>query len=125
GFALLQTMNVRFVQSANYRTQATNLAYDLLDQMRTNRYQAAWYTNASFAAGTVPRANCSRPTGTIAVSDNVTRWQCQVVKTLGDRATANVSVVDGLVTVGIGWGDERWDADNADSTTTFTLVTRL
>lgn len=27
GFALLQTMNVRFVQSANYRTQATNLAY--------------------------------------------------------------------------------------------------
>lgn len=36
GFALLQTMNVRFVQSANYRTQATNLAYDLIDQMRAN-----------------------------------------------------------------------------------------
>ena len=30
------------------------LAYDLLDQMRSNRYQAGWYTNAAFAAGTVP-----------------------------------------------------------------------
>lgn len=33
GFALLQTMNVRFVQSANFRTQATNLSYELLDQI--------------------------------------------------------------------------------------------
>ncbi|KGT84573.1 pilus assembly protein PilV, partial [Xanthomonas vasicola] len=42
GFALLQTANVRFVQSSNYRTQATNLAYDLMDQMRSNRFQSAW-----------------------------------------------------------------------------------
>ena len=41
GFALLQTMTLRFTQSANYRTQATNLAYDLLDQMRANRHLAA------------------------------------------------------------------------------------
>ena len=41
GFALLQTMNVRFVQSANYRTQATNLSYELLDQIRINRIAAA------------------------------------------------------------------------------------
>jgi type IV pilus assembly protein PilV len=53
GFALLQTMSVRFTQSANYRTQATNLAYDLIDQMRANRYQAAWYSTASFSPGTV------------------------------------------------------------------------
>jgi type IV pilus assembly protein PilV len=53
GFALLQTMSVRFTQSANYRTQATNLAYDLIDQMRANRFQAAWYSTASFSAGSV------------------------------------------------------------------------
>ena len=125
GFALLQTMNVRFVQSSNYRTQATNLAYDLLDQMRTNRYQAAWYTNASFAAGTVPRAGCSRPTGSIAVSDNVLRWQCQVVQALGDGASATVVNNNGRVTVGIAWGDQRWDKTNPDSLTTFTAETQL
>lgn len=56
GFALLQTMNLRFTQSANYRTQATNLAYDLLDQMRANRFQAVWYggaSGASFGAGEI------------------------------------------------------------------------
>ncbi len=37
GFALLQTMSVRFSQSSNQRTQATNLSYELLDQMRGNR----------------------------------------------------------------------------------------
>ena len=37
GFALLQTMSIRFAQSANYRTHATNLAYGLLDQIRANR----------------------------------------------------------------------------------------
>ena len=41
GFALLQTLNLRYTQSANTRTQATNLAYDLLDQMRSNRLTTA------------------------------------------------------------------------------------
>ncbi|WP_457319849.1 type IV pilus modification protein PilV, partial [Stenotrophomonas sp. P5_B8] len=44
GFAMLQTTSVRFVQSANYRTQATNLAYDLTELMRSNRFQSVWYT---------------------------------------------------------------------------------
>lgn len=39
GLALLQTMNVRFVQSANFRTQATNLGYEVLDQVRANHFQ--------------------------------------------------------------------------------------
>ncbi|MFN4160595.1 MAG: type IV pilus modification protein PilV [Stenotrophomonas sp.] len=132
GFALLQTMNVRFVQSSGQRTQATNLASDLIEMMRVQRtatLNSGDYSAASFAAGGVDitAAPCEWPVGagTTATSSNVTRWQCQVVKTLGDKASADVSVVDGLVTVGIGWGDERWDADNADSTTTFTLVTRL
>jgi type IV pilus assembly protein PilV len=132
GFALLQTMNVRFVQSSGQRTQATNLASDLIEMMRVQRTATlndGDYGAASFAAGDVDitASPCSWPVGagTTAASSNVTRWQCQVVKTLGDKASAEVSVVDGLVTVGIGWGDERWDADNADSTTTFTLVTRL
>lgn len=132
GFALLQTMNVRFVQSSAQRTQATNLASDLIELMRVQRtatLNGGDYAGASFAPGDVKvtAAPCAWPAGNDATAEsaNVARWQCQVVKTLGSQAEANVQVVNGLVTVGIGWGDERWNADDPDSTTTFTLVTRL
>jgi len=126
GFAMLQTMNVRFVQSSNYRTEATNLAYDLLDQMRSNRYQSGWYTSASFAADSVKTAQCSRPTGdAVTVVKNIARWQCQVVQALGEGASATVLNNNGRVTVGISWGDQRWDASNPDTKTTFTLESQL
>lgn len=131
GFALLQTMNVRFVQSANYRTQATNLAYDLIDLMRVQRLDTlngGAYANASFAVGAVtpPVGPCSWPTGAaVTQARNIARWQCQVVKTLGDRASATVNINSGVVTVGISWGDQRWDRNNPETPTTFTLVTRL
>ncbi len=126
GFALLQTMNVRFVQSANYRTQATNLAYDLTEQMRSNRYQAAWYTAASFEAGskTAEKA-CTADTGDVAIAAKIERWQCQVVKALGDDAGAEVTYKGGVVNVAITWGDQRWDPDDPDKTTTFALATEL
>ena len=129
GFALLQTMNMRFTQSANYKTQATNLAYDLLDQMRANRMQAAWYSGtagASFNPGDVTNTNCSRPLGAAAtIGNNVERWQCQVVRALGDSASAGVTYVDGVVTVAIAWGDQRWDQANPDQLTSFEVTTQL
>ena len=127
GFALLQTMSVRFVQSANYRTQATNLAYDLIDQMRSNRFQASQYAAASFGAGSVTvNGACSRPTGAaLAVSDNVARWKCQVAKALGETAAATVTYTNGQVTVSISWGDQRWDARDPDTSTTFALQTEI
>lgn len=108
GFALLQTMNLRYTQSANYRTQATNLAYDLLDQMRANNLAAAQYGVATFAAGTVSGANCSRPTAVITIAQSVARWQCQVVEALGEEASATVTYTAGTGTanVVIAW-DER------------------
>lgn len=127
GFALLQTMNLRFTQSANYRTQATNLAYDLLDQMRANRFQAAWYagtSGASFAAGEVDDIECSRPIGGVTIAESISRWQCQVARTLGPTASAQVTYNNGAVAVNISWGDNRWEQD-ASSPTTFTLATRL
>lgn len=129
GFALLQTMNLRFTQSANYKTEATNLAYDLLDQMRANRFNAAQYAGAAgadFAPGTVVADGCSRPVGTDAdIAANIARWQCQVVEALGPTASAGVVYLDGNVQVVIAWGDQRWDQANPEATTSFTLRTRL
>lgn len=129
GFALLQTMNLRFTQSANYRTEATNLAYDLLDQMRANRFRAGQYagvSGADFQPGTLAYAPCSRPVADAAtIAGNITRWQCQVVEALGPTAGAAVTYVNGVVRVTITWGDQRWDPDNPDEATSFVVESRL
>lgn len=130
GFALLQTMSLRYTQSANARTQATNLAYDLLDQMRSNRYQAAWYggsSGASFTAGSVSSTQCaSRPTGTVSVAASTQRWKCQVWRTLGPTAAATVTYTGyGDVSVVISWGDQRWDQTEPNALTSFAVTTRL
>lgn len=131
GFALLQTMNLRFTQSAQQRTQATNLAYDLLDQMRANRAQAAWYAGSSgagFEADDVDleeEACQTRPLGAVTLAQSIVRWQCQVVRTLGETANAGVTYNNGTVTVTISWGDERWDPEDPDAETDFALTTRL
>jgi len=120
GFALLQTMNVRYVQSANFRTQATNLSYELLDQIRANRVGAAFYLGDYTATTT----KCSPPTGsTIDKAAFMTDWRCRLGKAMGDGAKAKVTRNGTLYTVQVTWGDERWKADAAD--TTFSASTRL
>ncbi len=95
-FALLQTMSVRFTQSANQRTQATNLAYDLLDQVRVNRLAAGQYVG-NYTGSTT---GCL-PDGTVTPAKYRTVWACRLGKALGAGATANVTFNNGLVTVAI------------------------
>ncbi|MET0580794.1 MAG: type IV pilus modification protein PilV [Pseudoxanthomonas sp.] len=115
GFALLQTMSVRFAQSANQRTQATNLAYDLLDQMRSNRLLAAQYTLASFGSGATG-TNCTRTVGDVGINASISVWQCQVRKALGDGSSAVVTYNAGVARVTLTWGDQRWENDPARRT---------
>lgn len=126
GFALLQTMNLRFTQSANHRTQATNLAYDLLDQIRANRLQAPEYTAitpGTFAGET--GSNC--PQTVAVVTDSIKRWRCQVVATLGTgaNATVNYTAADGMVSVRVAWNDQRWVENPLDREKYFELRTQL
>ena len=44
GLAALQAQGLRFNHDAYVRTQATNLAYDIVDRMRANRANVAGYT---------------------------------------------------------------------------------
>lgn len=124
GFALLQTLNLRYTQSANYRTQATNLAYDLLDQMRANRFQAAYYggvAGASFAAGDVSDTDCDRRVDEVTIAHNIERWQCQVAAALGDQASADVTYANREVTVTVRWA-ERLELGPASSSVTVETV---
>jgi len=127
GFALLQTMSVRFTQSAYQRTQATNLAYDMLDQIRVNRLAMGQYVHNYNATTT----GCV-PDGFVSPAKFTTVWQCRLGKALGPGATATVEHDNGEITVSITWGDQRWnDADGdgtvsaAEGNQTFTTVTRL
>lgn len=119
GFGLLQTMNVRFTQSANQRTHATNLAYDMLDQMRVNRLTAAQYAGGYEATTT----GCT-PGNDVDAAAFRTVWQCRLGSALGADAGAQVTYDDGEVAVTITWGDERWNEDG-ERDTTFTTGTRL
>lgn len=115
GFALLQTMNVRYVQSANYRTQATNLSYELLDQIRMNRVAAALYAGTYTA--TTAKDDCTSPTGQSITQDVfMTDWRCRLGKALGDNATATVERNGSEITVNVSWGDERWNEEAEDTT---------
>lgn len=108
GFALLQTMNLRYAQSANFRTQATNLAYDLIDQMRANRLESAAYTAITVASFNGVKGDaCSRPITAITPADSMARWRCQVRATLGEGATALVTRNAGVITVQVNWADAR------------------
>lgn len=125
GFALMQTTSLRFANSSNQRTQATNLTYDLLDQIRANRLAVSQFTGASFSAGGGGTGrDCTNAPGDVGVSQSIDRWQCQVVAALGADASANVTYQNGLVSVTVSWADEqRWNTDAA--ATSFVARTRL
>lgn len=98
GLASLQIQALRYNTDAYLRTQATTLAYDILDRMRAN--------NVGAAAGSYNRA--SAPTGTIKDCDSVScssselalydldRWY----KALAARLPDPLSTVSSIVTVG-------------------------
>lgn len=124
GFALLQTTNLRYTQSANNRTLATNLAYSLLDQMRTNRLSAAQYTTAGFAADSLTDAACIPPTATDAVAQGIATWRCQVFNSLGPSTQATVAYnASGVATVTLRWGERS--AVATENATEFIARTQL
>lgn len=120
GFALLQTMSVRFVNSANQRTQATNLAYDMLDQMRVNRIAAANYAGDYTATET----DCA-PNATVSPANYKAIWQCRLHYALGAGATATVTYETGVAEVNVTWGDERWQETTSERNRSFSLETQL
>ncbi len=54
GLAALQAQGLRFNHDAYVRTQATHIAYDIVDRMRTNRANVAAYTTPDTGAACDP-----------------------------------------------------------------------
>lgn len=127
GFALLQTMNVRFTKSAQQRTVATTLAYEVIDLMRIQRAAGnlGAYNAITFDAFEgIDTGDCPRDEE--ADTDaNIERWMCQVRTALPDGAAQVVLDGGGNVQVTIRWGDAHWSADEETVNTTFNLTSAI
>ncbi|HEU4781279.1 MAG TPA: type IV pilus modification protein PilV [Steroidobacteraceae bacterium] len=125
GVAALQLTSLRSNHGSAMRSQATFLAYDIIDRMRANR-TAALAGNYNIALGVAGVA------GTVAGNDLVA-WKQNIARTLpavdnaGTPEPADGSVrQDGdIFTVTIRWSD--WDDSGATARTPleFTMDTQL
>lgn len=126
GLAALQAFSIKANQSANFRTQATALAYDLIDRMRANRGELVggrYYTTYASPPGNCPDSGGTVPTSSVSARD-VYEWKCAIQRQLPDGEGA-VRMPGGTVTVAIRWSDARWAANAADRTFEFTLTSAL
>lgn len=124
GLALMQTLNLRYTQSAQQRTVAVNLASDLLDTMRTNRSQLAAYAMTQSDFAEVDTSGGCPTFDPATAAKNIERWQCEVKESLGPEAYAVVDVGDApTVKVEVHWAE--YDTDDLDDGGKIELETTL
>jgi type IV pilus assembly protein PilV len=116
GIASLQVSSLRWNHGASKRSQATLLAYDILDRMRANPVAAR---GGQYSGGTTPL--------TVATND-LAQWRSNITATLGAGATGTVVKPPGAGTtpmfdITVTWTDSP---DNpSDPTLAFTLRSQL
>lgn len=119
GMAALQAATLRYNQSANYRTQASNLAYELVDTARSYQERdtrnirsllqpltSGWTDTC--AASTTP-TNC---TASNALTCDRERWANHVCRSLpnGRGRVTDYNATTGALTVELCWSDDRSEA---------------
>jgi type IV pilus assembly protein PilV len=115
GLAALQASSLRNNQSAYYRSQATQLAYDIADRMRVNVASAATYTVAENAHShdsclAIEGNGC---TPAEMAEHDLDEWN-KAIRSILPRGTGTITgaTVAGVSTykVDINWDDNRDDA---------------
>lgn len=109
GFAASLGVAVRATQSANYRTQATNLAYAIIDRIRANRNSFPEYVSAFGNAA-------SSYTGTTMAQTDLAGWKSALDETL-PNGQGSITFAANVVTVRVRWQDERWAAADGNTAT--------
>lgn len=128
GLAGLMSQSLTYTNSSQYRTQATFLAYDMLDRMRNNRVQASdptlgynidWVVNPN--AANCFESNCSA--AALANADK-TQWKNSLATLLPDgdgKVTDAVVGTSPIFLIEVKWSDPA----SSTGTSQFNLRTEL
>lgn len=116
GLASLQATGLKQNHSALMRSQATILAYDILDRMRANR-TAALNGNYNLAMNDDP------PAGDTVAVDDLAAWRTKIASVLpgsdGSDASGSIANANGAFQITVQWNDQR--AENAAGETLKTV----
>ncbi len=119
GLAAMQTTSVKFTTSANQRTQAMALAYDIIDRMRGNRLAAL--NNDYIVAFESPVPACAAFDGTGNLRDqDIAAWRNAMACRL-PQSTGSVTRVNDEFTIAIQWDDSQ----GIEAPVQFRFTTRL
>ncbi|MBU1222352.1 MAG: type IV pilus modification protein PilV [Gammaproteobacteria bacterium] len=122
GLAGLMASSMRNNLSASHRTQATWMAYDIVDRMRSNRAGAVTGGYAT-AMGTAATCSTAFPTGTIPAQD-IAAWKNQLACSLpAGNGSIAVDTATRVATILIQWNDSRGNQGLANQT--FKVETQL
>jgi type IV pilus assembly protein PilV len=123
GLAALQSFSVKNNQSSSLRSQATVLAYMIIDNMRANRPAVVtgnYY--ADYAAATCQAAD---PTGGSTAARDLAVWRNEIACALPGGQGAVHFPAANKVQVLITWNDARWAMNPSDRNSEFTLESTL
>ena len=124
GLAGLQAMSIQSNHSAYYRSQATILAYNLADELRSNRTSAL---SISSDSGFPASSSSNNVSGTQLQKDKAT-WLNTLATTLPD-GTGRLERTGTLFTISVQWNDNRGRIKKSDDTSsnseTFVYRTNL
>ena len=116
GFAASLGVTVRSGQSANHRTQATNLAYSIIDAIRATRNSMPEYATAYTETSV---------SGTTVAKTDLNAWKGALARSLPGGQGRITFTGNTQVNVSIQWVDQRWAATTAEQQLTFQVTSRL
>lgn len=114
GLAGLMASSMKNNLSASHRTQATWMAYDIIDRMRANRASAIAGDYGS-SLGAPVTCTVAAPTGTVPAQD-IAAWKSQLGCVLPAGNGSIVVTNAGRATVIIQWDDSRGTVDSGNLT---------
>ena len=116
GTAMLQLNALKYTDSARMTSQASFIAYDMLDRIRAN-------AGADYSWGSAEPA--PRSTSTASVRDlDLHDFEANIIGFAGEGAKGAVALSGHEVTISISWQDAR-AANRPGARETFTLTSRI
>ncbi|MDY6943855.1 MAG: type IV pilus modification protein PilV [Pseudomonadota bacterium] len=115
GVAGIQLFGVRFQQNAYFRSQASVIAYDMIDRIRANSDAAGDYVMATPQSANSASPGCTGSACTpsqLATAD-ITGWRNALMQLPG--ATGQVTQAGNVYTVRVDWTERDEDGTAAQS----------